>query len=134
MFHPTAAGMVYSFAGSRFAFSMAFYNFGGTLAFGLGPVFITLFCGSLRTALIVLCRDSRSDRHLFHLQESPSASHEGLRNFGFIGSLKEVFGGVWKSVILDLGVGCVTDLRGQSFLTFIPVLFSREGYSWFLSD
>jgi FSR family fosmidomycin resistance protein-like MFS transporter len=129
MFHPTAAGMVYSFAGSRFALSMSFYHFGGTLAFGLGPVFITYFVTrfglqssfyAMILGLTVIC---------FIWKKIPLPAHEGLINFGFIGSLKEVFGGVWKSIVLIWGLGVLRTFVGQSFITFIPVLFSREGYS-----
>jgi len=52
-----------------------------------------------------------------------------LRKFGFIGSLKEVFGGVWMSIVLIWMLGVLRTFVGQSFLTFIPILFSREGYS-----
>ena len=129
MFHPTAAGMVYSFAGHRFAFSMAFYNFGGTLAFGVGPVFITylvarfglhssIFAMILGLIILVLiCR------------RVPLPGQEGLRKFGFIGSLKEVFGGVWGAIALIWGLGVLRTFVGQSFITFIPILFSKEGYS-----
>jgi FSR family fosmidomycin resistance protein-like MFS transporter len=129
MFHPTAAGMVYSFSGSRFAFSMSFYHFGGALAFGLGPVFITYFVArfglqssfyAMILGLTVIC---------LICKKVPLPAHEGLINFGFIGSLKEVFGGVWKSIVLFWGLGVLRTFVGQSFLTFIPVLFSREGYS-----
>src|SRR4030043_471680 len=43
MFHPTAAGMVSQYAGSHFGLSMSLFNLGGTLSFGLGPIFIALF-------------------------------------------------------------------------------------------
>ena len=43
MFHPTSAGMVSAYAGSRFGLSMSLFNLGGTLAFGLGPIFIATF-------------------------------------------------------------------------------------------
>ena len=65
----------------------------------------------------------------FIWKKVPLPAHEGLINFGFIGSLKEVFGGVWKSIVLIWGLGVLRTFVGQSFLTFIPVLFSREGYS-----
>ena len=113
MFHPTAAGMVYSFAGHRFAFSMAFYNFGGTLAFGVGPVFITylvarfglhssIFAMILGLIILVLiCR------------RVPLPGQEGLRKFGFIGSLKEVFGGVWGAIALIWGLGAAINYAVQ---------------------
>ena len=41
IFHPTTAGMISSYSGRNFAFSMSVFNMGGTLAFGVGPLFIT---------------------------------------------------------------------------------------------
>jgi FSR family fosmidomycin resistance protein-like MFS transporter len=129
MFHPTAAGMVYSFAGSRFAFSMASYNFGGTLAYGLGPVFITYIVArfGLHASFYAM---------IFGLivigliwKQVPVPGQEGLKKFGFIGSLREVFGGVWKSIALMWALGVLRTFVGQSFLTFVPILFSKEGYS-----
>ena len=129
MFHPTAAGMVSAYAGSRFAFSMSFFNFGGTLAFGVGPVFITWFVAryglkaSSYTAILGLVLMA------FLFRRVPLPTHEGLKNYGFIGSLKEVFGGVWKPILLIWGMGVLRAFVCQSFLTFVPVLYSREGYS-----
>ncbi len=129
MFHPTAAGMVYSFAGSRFAFSMAFYSFGGTLGYGVGPVFIAYLVArfGLHSSIYAMILGLAIICVIF--KHVPLPVHEGLRKFGFIGSLKEVFGGVWKSIILIWVIGVLRTFVGQSFLTFVPVLFSREGYS-----
>jgi FSR family fosmidomycin resistance protein-like MFS transporter len=129
MFHPTASGMVHSYAGPRFAFCMSIYNFGGTLSFGVGPVLITYFVTrfglnssfyAMIFGLTVIC---------LIYKKVPLPGHEGLRKFGFIGSLKEVFGGVWMSIVLIWMLGVLRTFVGQSFLTFIPILFSREGYS-----
>jgi len=43
MFHPSVTGMVPLYAGSKAGFSMSVFNTGGTLAFGLGPLFITWY-------------------------------------------------------------------------------------------
>jgi FSR family fosmidomycin resistance protein-like MFS transporter len=129
MFHPTASGMVSTFAGSHVAFSMSFYNLGGTLAYGLGPLFITYIVAhyglqssfySTIFGLVVIAL-------LF--RKVPIPIHEGLKNFGFIGSLNEVFGGVWKWIAMIWVMGVLRAFVYQSFLTFIPMLYSREGYS-----
>ncbi|MDP6180608.1 MAG: MFS transporter, partial [Desulfatiglandales bacterium] len=46
MFHPTAAGMISTYSGAHFGFSMSLFNMGGTLAFGIGPLFIAYFVRS----------------------------------------------------------------------------------------
>ena len=43
MFHPSVTGMVPLYAGTKASFSMSIFNTGGTLAFGLGPLFITWY-------------------------------------------------------------------------------------------
>lgn len=129
MYHPTAAGMVSTYSGPRFAFSMALYNFGGTFAFGCGPIFITYvvsrygLSASPYTAALGLIIMALIFRKV------PLPGQEGLKNFGFLGSLREVFGDVWKGVALIWVLAVFRTFVGQSFQTFIPVLFSREGHS-----
>jgi FSR family fosmidomycin resistance protein-like MFS transporter len=43
MFHPSVAGMVFTYAGSRPGFAYSIFNMGGTFAFAIGPLFITWF-------------------------------------------------------------------------------------------
>ena len=43
MFHPTVAGMVSRYAGRHLGFSMSIFIMGGTLSFGVGPLFIAWF-------------------------------------------------------------------------------------------
>lgn len=129
MFHPTTAGMVSTFSGRHFGFSMSIFNMGGTLAFGVGPLFITYvvaryglsvtpFTMIFGLAVMVL---------LFRIVPFPQG--EGLKNRGFIGSVREVLGAVWKSVVLIWVVMVLRAFVSQSFMTFIPVLYSNEGFS-----
>jgi FSR family fosmidomycin resistance protein-like MFS transporter len=46
-----------------------------------------------------------------------------------LGSIKEVFGPVWKPVTLVWLIMVIRAFVSQSFLTYIPVLYSNEGYS-----
>jgi len=43
MFHPSVTGLVPVYSGSKTGFAMSVFNTGGTLAFGLGPLFITWY-------------------------------------------------------------------------------------------
>jgi FSR family fosmidomycin resistance protein-like MFS transporter len=129
MFHPTVAGMVSTYSGRHFGFSMSFFNMGGPLAFAVGPLFISYFVSSyglsmtpytmiVGLAVMVL---------LFRIIPLPQA--EGLKKLGFIGSLREVLGTVWKSIVLIWIVTVLRTFVAQSFITFIPVLYAKEGYS-----
>jgi FSR family fosmidomycin resistance protein-like MFS transporter len=108
---------------------MSIFNMGGTLAFGVGPLFITYLVSSyglvaapytMVFGLVVMVL-------LFRIIPLPRG--EGLRNLGFVGSLREVLGAVWKSIMLIWTVMVLRTFVAQSFMTFIPVLYAKEGYS-----
>jgi FSR family fosmidomycin resistance protein-like MFS transporter len=129
MFHPASAGMVSVYAGRNFGFSMSIFNAGGTISFGLGPLFITYFVGSygLGVSPFTMILGLATMALLFRIVPLPEG--EGLKNLGFFISIKEVLGAVWKSIALIWVVMVLRSFVGQSFLTFIPVLFGKEGYS-----
>jgi FSR family fosmidomycin resistance protein-like MFS transporter len=43
LFHPPVTGMVPQYAGRKLGLAMSIYNTAGTLAFGVGPIFITSY-------------------------------------------------------------------------------------------
>jgi FSR family fosmidomycin resistance protein-like MFS transporter len=129
MFHPTAAGMVEPYAGRHFGLAMSIFGTGGMLSFAIGPLFISWLVGryglgampySMILGLAVLA-------YLFITVPVPQAST--IKSRGFIDSFKEIFGPVWLPIVL---IGLVMALRafvGQSFMTFLPVMVARQGYS-----
>ena len=129
MFHPTSAGMISDYAGRSLGFSMSIFNMGGTLAFGLGPLFITYVVGSygLRASPFTMILGLALMALLIRIVPPPRG--EGLKDIGFIGSLKRVLGGVWKAIMLIWAVMVLRSFVGQSFWTFIPVLYADEGRS-----
>ena len=129
MFHPTVAGMVWTYSGRHFGFSLSIFNMGGTLAFAVGPLFITYYVSSygLRIAPYTMIFGLAMMALLFRIIPPPRG--EGLKNLGFIGSLREALGTVWKSIVLIWIVMVLRTFVDQSFLTFIPVLYAKEGYS-----
>jgi len=129
MFHPTAAGMVSVHAGSQPGFSMSIFNFGGTLAFGLGPLFIAYFVRSygLEATPVTMIIGLAVMVLLFKIVPIPG--EEGLSHLGFLGSIKEAFGPAWKSIVLLWVVMVLRAVVGQSLATFMPVLYAKEGYS-----
>ena len=129
MFHPTCAGMVPDYAGTKPGLAMSLFNMGGTLSFGVGPVFITWYVGvfglkampwTMGIGILVLA---------LLLRILPPPRGEGLRNLGFLGSMRDAFGDVWRPMMVLWGIMVMRSFAGQSFITFIPVLFAREGYS-----
>ena len=129
MFHPVVAGMVSTYSGRHFGFSMSIFNMGGTLAFAVGPLFIAYFVSSygLWKAPYTMVLGLAVMALLFRIIPLPQG--EGLKNLGFVGSLREVLGTVWKSIVLIWIVMVLRTFVAHSFLTFIPVLYAREGYS-----
>jgi len=129
IFHPTTAGMISSYSGRNFAFSMSVFNMGGTLAFGVGPLFITwLVAGyGLEATPYTVFLGLAIMYYLFKTVPMPVG--EGLKDLGLIGSIKEIFGPVWKSILLIWIVMVLRAFVGQSFMTFFPVLYSWEGHS-----
>jgi FSR family fosmidomycin resistance protein-like MFS transporter len=129
MFHPPCAGMVSTYSGTRFGFSMSIFILGGTLAFGIGPLFITTFVSfySLEASPFTMLFGLFVLGLLLKILPVPGG--EGLENLGFLASAKEAFGAVWKSIVLIWIVMVLRTFVSQCFLTFVPVLYAEEGYS-----
>ena len=128
MFHPSTAGMVATYAGKHLGFSMSLFNMGGTAAFGVGPMFITLFVGAYGLRAMPVTMVLGLGLILFLFRTVPAPLGEGLRGMGFLGSLREVFGEVWKQMLLIMVVMMLRAAVGQSFLTFIPLICSERGF------
>jgi MFS transporter, FSR family, fosmidomycin resistance protein len=129
MFHPPVAGMISTYAGRHFSFCMSIFNMGGTLAFGVGPILITSLVrayGMQGTVLSILIGLPLMVA-LFKLVPRPEG--EGLASHGFFGSLKEALGEAWRSVAILWVVMTLRAFISHAFLTFFPILYSREGYS-----
>jgi len=129
MFHPTAAGMVSQYAGSHFGLSMSLFNLGGTLSFGLGPIFIAFFVHfwGLESSPMTMVFGLVLMAFLYKIVPLPTT--EGLANLGFMGSIKEAFGGVWKPIALIWAIMVLRSFAGQVFMTFIPIYYSQQGFS-----
>ena len=129
MFHPTAAGMVEPYAGRHFGLAMSIFGTGGTLSFAIGPLFISWYVGryglsatpfSMIPGLAVLA---------FLCITVPVPHASTIKSHGFIDSFKEIFGPVWLPIVLILLVMTLRAFVSQSFMTFLPVMVARQGYS-----
>jgi FSR family fosmidomycin resistance protein-like MFS transporter len=129
MFHPAVTGMVPLYAGRKAGFSMSIFNTGGTLAFGVGPLFITWYAARFGLSALPATMALGLMMAVYLYLTLPSPPNEGLQKNGFLGAIRESLGEAWKSVALIWLVMVLRAVVGQSFMTFMPVLFVQEGFS-----
>ncbi|MGD9251505.1 MAG: MFS transporter [Desulfobacterales bacterium] len=129
LFHPAVTGMVPIYAGRRAGLSMSIFNTGGTLAFGLGPLFITWYAVrfGLGAVPLTMVLGLVLALYLFLTLPAPPAAVETTH--GFLATLRVSLGPAWKAVALIWLVMVLRALTGQSFLTFMPLLYVQEGHS-----
>ena len=87
MFHPSVTGMVPLYAGSKAGLSMSVFNTGGTLAFGLGPLFITWYVASFGLEAMPWTMIAGLLLLVYLYRVIPRPQSEGMRRNGFIGAL-----------------------------------------------
>jgi len=129
MFHPAVTGMVPLYGGRNTGLSMSIFNTGGTLAFGIGPVFITWFVVKFGLASMPWTMLIGVIPFVYLYRVLPVPVSEGMRYSGFIGSLRETLGAVWKPLTLIWAVMVMRSAIAQSFMTFMTVLLADRGYS-----
>lgn len=129
MYHPSVTGMVPLYAGRNAGFSMSIFNTGGTLAFAVGPLFITWYAGffGLEAVPGTMVIGLVITAYLYTVLPRPES--EGLQEKGFIGTLRETLGPAWKPIFLIWAVMVIRAVVGQTFLTFMPVMYVEKGYS-----
>ncbi|MBF0573641.1 MAG: MFS transporter [Desulfamplus sp.] len=128
MFHPSVTGMVPLYSGSKKAFALSIFNTGGTLAFGVGPIFISWYVASFGLEKMPLTMVIGVVFFFICLAYIPMPVSEGFKNTGFIGSLKESIGEVWRPIALIWLVMVLRSVIAQSYMTFMPVYLSKKGH------
>jgi FSR family fosmidomycin resistance protein-like MFS transporter len=68
---------------------------------------------------------------IYPIRVLPCPEKEALISLGFLGSMKEVFGEVWKPILLIWVISVLRAFVSHTFTTFLPVLCAREGFSLF---
>jgi FSR family fosmidomycin resistance protein-like MFS transporter len=129
LFHPSVTGMVPVYGGLHTGFSMSVFNTGGTLAFGIGPLFITWYVARLGLSAMPATMLIGLAALVFLYQILPVPEAEIPNYNGFIESLKQTLGQVWQSILLIWLVMMLRAVVGQSFLTFTPIYLANQGYS-----
>ncbi len=129
MFHPSVTGMVPLYAGRNEGLSMSVFNTGGTLAFGVGPLFVTWYAARFGLGALPATAAIGLAVFVYIYLAVPPPLSEGMRHLGFLGAVKESLGGAWRAIVLIWGVMFLRAMVGQSFLTFMPVLYVERGFS-----
>ncbi len=129
MFHPAVTGMVPLYAGNKAGLSMSIFNTGGTLAFGVGPLFITWYAAQFGLAALPATMVLGLLVAVYLYLTLPSPPNEGLGRNGFLDAIRESLGDAWRPIALIWLVMVLRAVVGQSFMTFMPVLFVQEGFS-----
>lgn len=129
MFHPTIAGMISTYAGRHVGFSMSVFNMGGTLAFGVGPLFISWYVSRYGISQMHWVMGIGLPVMAFLALHLPFPKCEGLSKMGLMGALREVFGDVWKSILIIWIIMTLRAFVSQSLLTYLPVYYAQKGYS-----
>lgn len=129
MFHPSVTGMVPLYAGRNIGMAMSIFNTSGTLAFGVGPIFITWYVAYFGLQALPATMMIGLAVLLYLYFVTPMPTSEGMRNLGLWGTLKDTLGAVWKSILLIWVIMVLRAIVGQSFLTFMPVLLVKQGFS-----
>jgi len=129
MFHPSVAGMVPLYSGTRPGFSMSFFNTGGTFAFAAGPVAITWFVGKYGLSSAPLTMIPGLILFILIFFVVPIPQGEGLGKNGFFGSLREAFGEVWRAILLIWVIMVLRAFVAHAYRTFFPLLLDGQGYT-----
>jgi len=129
MFHPSVTGMIPLYSGSKSGFSMSVFNTGGTLAFGIGPLFITWYANRFGLEMLPFTMMFGLCAAIYLYYSVPMPQPEGMNNLGFLKTLKQSLGSAWKVIILIWAVMFLRAMVGQSFLTFMPVYYVEKGFS-----
>ncbi len=129
IFHPSVTGMVPLFSGRQAGFSMSVFNTGGTLAFGVGPVFITWLVARYGLEAMPVTSLIGLSILVVLYRMIPPVEAELASGSGFLKSIQETLGEVWQAIVLIWLVMVLRAVTGQAFLTFMPVHLARKGHS-----
>jgi FSR family fosmidomycin resistance protein-like MFS transporter len=129
MFHPTTAGMVEPYAGRHFGLVMAIFGTGGTISFGVGPLFISWFVGNYGLQATPYAMIIGLTLMLYLFIVVPLPEKRAIHHNGLLGSIQEVFGPVWIPILMIWLVMTLRAFVAQSFLTYLPVLYSQKGFT-----
>ncbi|MCP4627650.1 MAG: MFS transporter [bacterium] len=129
LFHPPVTGMVPLYAGRKPGLAMSVYNTAGTLAFGMGPIFITWYVArfGLRAMPVTMVIGLLIWIYFYWIIPKPRG--EDMAQYGFLETFRQTLGRVWQPILLIWIVMVMRSLVGQSLMTFMPVLWVQKGHT-----
>ena len=131
MFHPSTTGMVPLYSGNKTGFCLSIYNTGGTLAFALGPIFITWYVTRYSLEAMPYTLVIGLVAFIFCFKYLPLPISENLAHLGFLGSMKDSLGKVYKPILLIWVVMVLRAVTGQTFMTFMPIFLANQDHTLF---
>jgi FSR family fosmidomycin resistance protein-like MFS transporter len=129
LFHPPVTGMVPQYAGRNLGLAMSIYNTAGTLAFGVGPIFITLYVARFGLRAMPATMAIGLLIWMYFYWVIPKPQWDGMAQYGFLETLRQTLGSVWQPILLIWIVMVMRALVGQSLMTFMPVLWVQKGHT-----
>ena len=129
LFHPPATGMVPLYAGRKSGLAMSVFNTSGTLAFGVGPIFITWYVTRFSPGAMPVTMVFGLLIWMFFYYVIPKPQGEDMAQYGFFETIRQTLGGVWQPILLIWIVMVMRALVGQSLMTFMPVIWVQRGHS-----
>jgi len=129
LFHPPATGMVPIYAGRKLGLGMSVFNTAGTLAFGVGPIFITWYVVRFGLGAMPATMVLGLLIWVYFYYVLPKPQGDGMVQYGFFGTLRQTLGRVWQPILLIWIVMVMRALVGQSLMTFMPVIWVQKGYT-----
>jgi len=129
LFHPPVTGMVPQYAGRNLGLAMSIYNTAGTLAFGVGPIFITWYVARFGLRAMPATMAIGLLIWIYFYWVIPKPQGEGMAQYGFLETFRQTLGSVWQPILLIWIVMVMRALVGQSLMTFMPVLWVQKGHT-----
>ena len=129
LFHPPITGMVPLYAGRKLGLAMSIYNTAGTLAFGVGPIFINWYVARFGLGAMPATMAIGLLIWIYLYWFIPKPKGDGMAQYGFLETLRQTLGSVWQPILLIWIVMVMRALVGQSLLTFMPVIWVQKGHT-----
>jgi len=129
LFHPPVTGMVPLYAGPNLGLGMSLYNTAGTLAFGVGPIFITLYVARFGLGAMPATMIFGLLVWVYFYRVIPKPPGDDMAKYGFLETLRQTLGSVWQPLLLIWIVMVMRSVVGQSLMTFMPVLWVQKGHT-----
>ena len=129
LFHPPVTGMVPLYAGPKLGLAMSIYNTSGTLAFGVGPIFITLYVARFGLGAMPATMIIGLLVWMYFYRVIPKPQGNDMAQYGFLETLRQTLGSVWQPILLIWITMVLRSVVGQSLMTFMPVIWVQKGHS-----